>query len=256
MQAVILAAGRGLRLLPHTLETPKCLLDVGDGRSVLEHQLSAIEIVGGFDKVLLVLGYRTMDVEGTLAKIPRRVPVEVVFNPLFKESDSLFSLWLAMQRGGAEFVVMNGDTVFKPASLRQLLDAPSGDVNLLVSRRDLIRDDAVKVVAADGWLLKLGKEIETESATGESMGLLRLLGGGTRDARLLIDRMLRMPDGHRLQWNRFLKVMVDEGRPVRVGERPAGDWFEIDRISDLELSRRRSGEAAGEGSAWPREESA
>jgi choline kinase len=255
MQAVILAAGRGLRLMPHTRKTPKCLLGVGDGRSILEHQLSAIETVGGVDKVLLVLGHRATDVEGNLARIPRRVPVEVVFNPLFKESDSLFSLWLAMQRRGPEFFVMNGDTVFNPASLRQLLDAPSDDVHLLVSRPDLIRDDAVKVVTSDGWLLNLGKEIETESANGESMGIMRLLSDGTRDAALLIDRMLRMPGGHRLQWNRLLRVMVDEGRPVSVGERPVTDWFEIDRISDLELTRRRIGEAASEGWAWPREQS-
>ena len=253
---MILAAGRGLRLLPHTRQMPKCLLEVGDGRSVLEHQLSAIESVGGVDKVLIVLGHRATDVEANLARIPRRLSVEVIFNPLFKESDSLFSLWLAMQRRDPEFLVMNGDTVFKPASLRQLLHAPSGDVLLLVSRRDPIRDDAVKVVTAGGRLLKLGKEIKTDSATGESMGILRLLGAGTRDATLLVDRMLRMPGGHRLQWNRLLKVMVDEGRPVTVGERPATDWFEIDRIADLELTRRSIGESAGVDSAWPGEESA
>jgi hypothetical protein len=87
------------------------------------------------------------------------------------------------------------------------------------------------------------------------MGIMRLLSDGTRDAALLIDRMLRMPGGHRLQWNRLLRVMVDEGRPVSVGERPVTDWFEIDRISDLELTRRRIGEAASEGWAWPREQS-
>jgi choline kinase len=242
--------------MPHTRQTPKCLLEVGDGRSVLEHQLAAIETVGGIDKVLLVLGHRVTDVEASLARILRRVPVEVIFNPLYKESDSLFSLWLAMQRTEPEFLVMNGDTVFKSASLRQLLDAQVGDVHLLVSRRDHIRDDAVKVVTSDGRLLKLGKEIDSAAATGESMGILRLLGAGTRDAVPLVDRMLRMAGGHRLQWNRFLKVMVDEGRLVTVGERPASDWFEIDRLADLESTRRSIGETAGVGSSWPGEESA
>lgn len=253
---MILAAGRGLRLMPHTRQTPKCLLEVGDGRSVLEHQLAAIESVGGIDKVLLVLGHRATDVEASLARILRRVPVEVIFNPLYKESDSLFSLWLAMQRREPDLLVMNGDTVFKSASLRQLLDTPACDVHLLVSRRDHIRDDAVKVVTSDGRLLKLGKEIETALATGESMGILRLLGAGTHDALLLVDRMLRMPGGHRLQWNRFLKALVDEGRPVSVGERPESDWFEIDRWADLESTRRSIGDASGVGSAWPGEESA
>ena len=41
MKAIILAAGHGSRLLPLTLSTPKCLVQVG-GRAILDSQLDAV----------------------------------------------------------------------------------------------------------------------------------------------------------------------------------------------------------------------
>jgi choline kinase len=56
MKAVILAAGQGARLRPAGLDIPKCLVEVG-GKSLIEHQLSALETTGIRD-VLVVVGYK------------------------------------------------------------------------------------------------------------------------------------------------------------------------------------------------------
>lgn len=55
MQAVILAAGEGVRLRPLTLERPKPLIKV-DGKTLLEHNLD--QLVGLVDEVILVIGYK------------------------------------------------------------------------------------------------------------------------------------------------------------------------------------------------------
>jgi NDP-sugar pyrophosphorylase family protein len=55
-QAIILNAGEGKRLRPLTLETPKCLLAVGDN-TILENQLSKL-INCGITDVVMVLGYK------------------------------------------------------------------------------------------------------------------------------------------------------------------------------------------------------
>ena len=39
MKAIILAAGKSSRLYPLTEETPKCLLDIYDGLSIIEYQI-------------------------------------------------------------------------------------------------------------------------------------------------------------------------------------------------------------------------
>src|SRR5687768_7452561 len=56
MRAVILAAGLGSRMLPHTESRPKCLLKIG-GHSILEYQLAALRQCGISD-VVIVLGHQ------------------------------------------------------------------------------------------------------------------------------------------------------------------------------------------------------
>ena len=51
--AIILAAGRGMRLGSLTEKTPKCLLRVG-GLPILHHQLSALEKNGVMEAVVVV----------------------------------------------------------------------------------------------------------------------------------------------------------------------------------------------------------
>ena len=55
MQAVILAAGEGIRLRPLTLERPKPLIEV-EGKTLLEHNLD--QLVGLVDEVVIVIGYK------------------------------------------------------------------------------------------------------------------------------------------------------------------------------------------------------
>lgn len=55
MQAVIFAAGRGVRMRPLTNSTPKPLLSIGN-TSILEHNLS--QLSGLVNEVILVVGYK------------------------------------------------------------------------------------------------------------------------------------------------------------------------------------------------------
>jgi NDP-sugar pyrophosphorylase family protein len=56
MQAVILAGGRGERLMPLTADRPKCLVEVA-GRPLIEHQLSWLA-ANGVLEVVVSCGYR------------------------------------------------------------------------------------------------------------------------------------------------------------------------------------------------------
>ena len=55
MKAVILAAGVSRRLYPVTYEMPKCLIEVG-AKSILDHQLEALQSSGIID-IVMVVGY-------------------------------------------------------------------------------------------------------------------------------------------------------------------------------------------------------
>ena len=55
IKIIILAAGKGERLLPLTKDMPKSLVSIF-GKPILEYQLNTIKKVG-IDKILLVNGY-------------------------------------------------------------------------------------------------------------------------------------------------------------------------------------------------------
>ena len=68
MRAIILAAGRGLRMLqPPGAEIPKSLLEFG-GRSLLERHLRMLR-THGVNDVVLALGWRHEDVAAELERI-------------------------------------------------------------------------------------------------------------------------------------------------------------------------------------------
>src|SRR5229473_2973112 len=64
MEAVILAAGLGTRLRPHTLTTPKPLLPV-QGRPILDWALGALP--RQVDRVLVVINYLGEQIESYLS---------------------------------------------------------------------------------------------------------------------------------------------------------------------------------------------
>ena len=61
MKAIILAAGKGQRLQPHTNEIPKCLLTL-DTQTILEHQINHLKTCD-IDEVNVVVGFASNKVE-------------------------------------------------------------------------------------------------------------------------------------------------------------------------------------------------
>src|SRR5580765_4666391 len=64
MDCIILAAGKGTRLRPHTETTPKPLLDV-QGRPILDWIIGALPPV---DRLIVVVNYLAEQIEAYLAK--------------------------------------------------------------------------------------------------------------------------------------------------------------------------------------------
>jgi choline kinase len=239
MDFVILAAGRGLRLRPATDDRPKCLLEVG-GRTILDRQFEALATRSDITSVRLVAGYRYAEVSLVAQAVARRLPLTVIANPHYGVTDSLYSLWLALRRPSTDFAVVNGDTVFGPELLDRVAGrgTPPSLARLIVSRRDVIRDDAVKVVAPDGSLERIGKEIPSCDATGESVGLARFTGAGAGRVARLVNEMVAEPQGMKLQWNRLFKRLLEAGESVKVSHCEPHEWVEVDRQADLDEAQR------------------
>ena len=144
MNAIVLSAGQGRRLLPLTTRDPKCLLEVDGPRTVLELQLRALARCG-IRHATVVLGFGADRVERFLSGL--RIPglrVDTLFNPFFATSDNLATCWLARGAMTGDFVLLNGDTLFEDQVLQGLLASPPAPITVTVDHKDGYDDDDMR----------------------------------------------------------------------------------------------------------------
>ena len=148
MDAIILAAGLGTRLRPHTETTPKPLLPV-QGRPILDWALGALP--AAVDRVLVVVNYLAGQVEDYL-RTQKHVPAwETVRQEVPRGTgDALRS---CRERVRSEtFLVLNGDDLYGAADLEELARHPAA---LLVRAVDVPKSFGIAFLKPDGTLEKL-----------------------------------------------------------------------------------------------------
>lgn len=229
MRGVILAAGLGSRLEALTGGQPKCLAEIG-ARPLILHQLEALAD-HGVGPVLMVVGYSQ---ETIRAVVGRRV--EYLVNERFRETNSLYSLWLAREWAQGPFVLLNSDLLFDPDILDRVL-GQRGNVLAYDSTSSRGREQT-KVAIREGVVVDLGKDLPPASARGESLGLLKFEADG---ARAMLDAAHHLVAEEKQDRAWVIEATRAVCRGVLIhGVNVAGlPWAELDFPNDLEDARSR-----------------
>jgi NDP-sugar pyrophosphorylase family protein len=145
MDAVILAAGLGTRLRPHTLKTPKPLLPV-KGRPILDWALGALPLA--IDRLLLVVHYLAEQFDDYLRQ-QRHVSawLTVRQDEPRGTGDALRACRAHLR--SERFLVLNGDDLYGARDLAALARCPAG---LLVQPVDEPRRFGIAFLKPDGTL--------------------------------------------------------------------------------------------------------
>jgi L-glutamine-phosphate cytidylyltransferase len=234
MKAVILAAGQGTRIRSVHGEHPKCLIEV-DNTTILDHQFKALSMVG-INDVAIVVGYEK---EQIIAHINARnlltQKIHFIDNPAFAITNNIYSLWLALDwLGGDNFIVLNADVIFDPEIL-DLAIRPHAPISMIVD--PLWRDETMKVVILDDYVIRMSKNISREEFTATYIGI-------TVFSKAIQDRF-----AHKMEdviaagrVNEFFNVVVqelaNEGVPVGYTSTDGLPWAEIDDPVDLTFAQR------------------
>ena len=229
--AVILAAGRGTRLVPITDDRPKCLVTVA-GKPILEHQLDAYDRAG-YEMVRIVAGYRAEDIRAWLQTRSWRLSIEVIDNQSFAYSNNMVSFHLARRGLCHGFTLSNGDVVFGPGLIDALANEP-GSQSLIATDVGRWTGEAMKLaLGPDGRPAAISKLIGEEHALGCSTDLYRVAPADAQ--RLLAEVAARVGRAERGDWLEVaLDAVLARGghgfRPFPIGGHP---WVEIDDLTDL-----------------------
>lgn len=164
MDAVIVAAGAGTRMMPLTSNTHKCLLAV-NGRPIIDYSLAALR-GQGIKNITMVTGHQDDLVRQSLSESVDRF----VINPFYRITNNMASLWMAGKAVPEDFVYLHSDLLYHPSILAMFLARPFSFASICVEEKNQFTGEEMKVGREADHLI-LGKDIPGQRAMGEFIGI-------------------------------------------------------------------------------------
>jgi choline kinase len=240
-RALILAAGQGTRLRPHTDLRPKCLVALL-GKPLLEWQEMALTRAGIRD-LTIVGGYR--------AELIEVFGYRVIRNPNFERSNMVSSLFCAREimQSGQDLLVAYGDIVYEPRLIIELLRS-AAPVAVMVDSgwreywqlrfQNPLSDAETLKLSPDNRLLELGQKPQSyEEIEAQYMGLIKIRADQLSSLMRFYDDMDRNAsydgkDFDNMFMTSFIQCLINRDWHVQAVPVKNG-WLEVDSVTDLAL---------------------
>jgi choline kinase len=175
-EAVILAAGRGIRLARLGEQIPKGFIRLGE-KPIVEESIERLR-EAGIARVVIVTGHLPEFYDALAQRYPGLV--ETVHNDAFADTGSLRSLVAAAGRVGGDFLLLESDILYEPRALTAVLRHPARDV-LLLSGLTHSGDEVWVESDGSGLLRRMSKDrAALGEVAGELVGITRLSAEGFR----------------------------------------------------------------------------
>lgn len=234
-RAIILSAGKGSRLYPHTEDKPKCLLPLA-GRTLLEWQLDALH-AAGVEEMTVVTGFHHQLVDAVIARRgDARGRVTALFNPFYQVADNTGSVWIARACFDRDVLLLNGDTLVSPDLVRTVVAGASAPISVTIDRKPGYDADDMKV-ATDGVgaLRRIGKQLTECDA--ESIGVLAFRDTGPATFAKAVQAVMETPDGTRVWYLSVIDGLAQSGVTVGTVSIEGQEWQEVDYPADLDAAQ-------------------
>ncbi len=222
MNAIILAAGLGIRLRPLTNDKPKCMVEVA-GIPMVERQIQYLHEAGITD-ITLVSGYKAE----SLDYLRDKYGVDIVLNPKCNIVNNIYSMYVVKERFGDTYI-LEGDVYMHKNCLS---NHPTVSTYYSVWKEKYVRE----------WGLIPNKEgmlDRVHIGNGQGYIMSGISYWTTIDAVKIIDRidqLIAAGDYENLFWDNAVIDSIPLLNPIRI-ERVDG-IYEIDTVEELrELER-------------------
>jgi len=232
MRGIILAAGKGSRLNGTAGESPKCLVKAG-GLTLVDRQIRALRNAG-IDDIAVVVGYQADQVRRACGQ-----GITYVENSKYAQTNSMYSLWMARPLLFEGFVVLNCDVLFHPVLLNDLLSSRHENALLLAYReadQPPFGDEEMKVQVRCGRVREMSKQMDSEDADGENLGIVKFGPDGAAELVTILDRLVS--GGNLREWAPRAFRDFAQVRPLHAIGTRGFPWIEIDFPEDYQRAVR------------------
>ncbi|MBO7618502.1 MAG: phosphoenolpyruvate mutase [Bacteroidales bacterium] len=182
MKALILNSGLGHRMGVLTSEHPKCMTEISSKETILSRQLQLIA-GAGIDEVVMTTGY----FDEVLIKYCKSLDLPVRFtfvnNPLYDQTNYIYSIYCAKEYLDDDILLMHGDLVFENGVFDSVVDHPGSCMT--VSSTLALPEKDFKAVIRGGKVTKVGIEFFEDAMAAQP--LYKLL---KKDWDIWLDRIV------------------------------------------------------------------
>lgn len=231
---VILAAGKGTRLMPLTKDIPKCLVKINN-KSLIEYSIEALKSIG-IKKVVVVIGYMGYKIKEKLGYNYSGVNISYINNFIYEKSNNMYSLYLAINNINEEIWILESDIIFDKNILNKNC---INDIGWFV-------DSEVKNI--DGSYIKTNKKdivINHEIVSNardikedykKSLGIIRCSKEGLNFLKEWLKNSIE-----KFEENLYYDLILAQHlktEKISAIDVNGSIWFEIDNKEDLEIARK------------------
>jgi len=241
MRAIILAAGRGLRLQqPEDQQSPKCLLEFG-GKSLLERHLLLLRSAG-VTEIVLALGFRYDLVEAEINRLNWQPKPSIVLNNAFELGSMLtvHTCAAAMTLGG-DVLLMDADVLYDDRIMAALVAGRKPVNRLLIDCGFEPGDEPVKVCVHGGKVVEFRKKIAPGleyDTVGESIGFFRYSESGAGRLATLVAGYIGSGRANLPHEEAVRDQLLERNQPFEVTDVTGEPWVEIDFTEDVARATR------------------
>ena len=233
MRYIILIAGKGSRLAPLTLSMPKSLFKLDKDTTVLERMISVIEKYDTSAEFTVVCGFKADEIVNRLSG--KNANIKFIMNPFYAVTNSIASLWFAMEDLKDDVVIINGDIVMEEELVKQV-------VCKKVEKPCVLIDSSIKntgdynVQVHNGKILVMSKNLD--NYFGEYAGITKLEADSSEKVKKQVEKMVR--EGMYDQWyeNALVQLIFDTDFELEYIDICNNKWTEVDCVDDMLLARR------------------
>ncbi|MBP5592250.1 phosphoenolpyruvate mutase [bacterium] len=166
MKALILNSGLGSRMGVLTSEHPKCMTEISVNETILSRQLKQIADAG-IEEVVMTTGL----FDGVLVNYCQslNLPVHFTFvkNPIYAETNYIYSIYCAREYLDDDIILMHGDLVFENGVFDRVVASPVSC--MAVSSTLPLPEKDFKAVIKDGMVVKVGIEFFNDAMEAQAL---------------------------------------------------------------------------------------
>ena len=230
-QAIILAAGMGVRLKELNRGVPKGFISLGNDKPIIEHSIDAL-LACGIKDIIIVTGFMDKHYENLRSRYPQ---IKTVRNEKYSETGTMYSLWCARNLVNTDFILLESDLIYEIRAIKELLESTSENSILISEKTDA--GDEVYVEVDGNWVKQISKDRKTlSSIVGEFIGI----------SKLSYDFYLKLIQRAEEDFDSNLLISYDMDCFVAVAEKNHLGflkiekllWAEIDDVSQLNKAKR------------------